>query len=406
MAFQIEIIAGPHTGEQFRLPDSGTFVFGRSNKADYAFQQDDRMSSSHFRIECKSTELRIIDLRSTNGTFVEEKQIAEADINGETRMRAGATILVIRPVPVSPSTQGIDRRPSRDTIQPIANSQQLRRQLYERKIAEELNQRQKSEEAWARYPAPVGEQASARPIEVIPFNWPIAQGLVDADPVVRQAAIYAAAWRAPRTLLQHCRGLAAQPRAEDSDALMMLAILADPSDFECLMTIARCEVLGNKRFEMLAIYGNPQSIPWLIECMQGVAGAVQGTDRAAAADSFRQITGHEIPSKPADVQELHDDGAQAESETADVEPDVAIIPDHEFALQLWQRIKPQFSEGTRWRHGKNMAMVSLHDLPLLDRLHQCLRQNLAGQKNLSCVDLVRFPQGQSNCELSFLRPSS
>jgi len=87
---------------QFRLQRSGTgaatvfgkeaVVIGSSDGCDLCLQ-DESVSRRHARIDTRAKALRIVDLGSTNGTFVDHLQVREAMLPERARIRLGACVL-------------------------------------------------------------------------------------------------------------------------------------------------------------------------------------------------------------------------------------------------------------------------------------------------------------------------
>ena len=72
---------------------------GRTNKADHAFPDDKLMSSLHFAIEYGEKGCRLLDLNSSNGTFLNGARVKEAALANGDEIRAGNTVFVIRMLP-------------------------------------------------------------------------------------------------------------------------------------------------------------------------------------------------------------------------------------------------------------------------------------------------------------------
>lgn len=69
---------------------------GRNPKADHSFPDDKLMSSLHFAIELGEKGCRVLDLESSNGTFLNGARVKEALLVNGDEIRAGNTVFVIR----------------------------------------------------------------------------------------------------------------------------------------------------------------------------------------------------------------------------------------------------------------------------------------------------------------------
>jgi pSer/pThr/pTyr-binding forkhead associated (FHA) protein len=70
---------------------------GRSKSADISFPDDKKISRIHARLEKDGEAWAIVDLSSTNGTFVNGKQTDQAKLKSGDEIRAGNTPLIYRP---------------------------------------------------------------------------------------------------------------------------------------------------------------------------------------------------------------------------------------------------------------------------------------------------------------------
>jgi hypothetical protein len=68
----------------------GWVTFGRSPSSDVSLD-DGFVSSTHARISSRGQYFFIEDLGSTNGTFVNEKRVSEAQLRPDARVRIGET---------------------------------------------------------------------------------------------------------------------------------------------------------------------------------------------------------------------------------------------------------------------------------------------------------------------------
>lgn len=111
MRVTLDVIAGPHRGLQFTFPDHDTFLVGRSRQAHLRLPDDDEyFSRHHFLIEVNPPRCRLLDLGSTNGTFVNGQKVAAADLRDGDQIEGGQTLLRVRietDVPLANATIGL-----------------------------------------------------------------------------------------------------------------------------------------------------------------------------------------------------------------------------------------------------------------------------------------------------------
>lgn len=89
----LAVIQGPDTGRIFPVTRP-LFVIGRQSPAD-AVLSDGEVSRSHAQVEFRGTSVTLRDLKSTNGTYVNEQRIVAAPIENQTEFRVGATTLLL-----------------------------------------------------------------------------------------------------------------------------------------------------------------------------------------------------------------------------------------------------------------------------------------------------------------------
>jgi len=88
------VVRGNVAGEE-HLVDREKLVLGRGPGSDLAFD-DTEMSKEHAAIEWSGSGLRICDLGSTNGTFVNGKPVAAQDLSAGDRIELGRHLLQLR----------------------------------------------------------------------------------------------------------------------------------------------------------------------------------------------------------------------------------------------------------------------------------------------------------------------
>jgi hypothetical protein len=99
MQILLEIRSGPNAGTKIPLKSGQPLRIGRNPKADQAFPDDKLMSSLHFAIDYGEKGCRLLDLQSSNGTFLNGARVKEATLANGDEIRAGNSVFVIRMLP-------------------------------------------------------------------------------------------------------------------------------------------------------------------------------------------------------------------------------------------------------------------------------------------------------------------
>jgi two-component system response regulator HydG len=109
--FQLEVVEGPDRGLRFELDStSPRRLLGQSSACETRLS-DPMVSRRHAAVEVVDAELHVTDLRSTNGTFVNDVRIGTAFLVGGEIVRVGSTSLrasVVASAPVA-ATEERDR---------------------------------------------------------------------------------------------------------------------------------------------------------------------------------------------------------------------------------------------------------------------------------------------------------
>jgi hypothetical protein len=92
----LELRSGPNAGAKIPLTLGQRLRIGRSPKIDHAFPDDKLMSSLHFAIDYSEKGCRLLDLQSSNGTFLNGARVKEATLANGDQIRAGNTVFIIR----------------------------------------------------------------------------------------------------------------------------------------------------------------------------------------------------------------------------------------------------------------------------------------------------------------------
>jgi pSer/pThr/pTyr-binding forkhead associated (FHA) protein len=79
----------------FRLSPGGIKTVGRAPRADFIVDAA-LVSRLHCRLEAGDNNLDVIDLSSTNGTYVNDKRVKRARLTSGDRLRVGRVELTVR----------------------------------------------------------------------------------------------------------------------------------------------------------------------------------------------------------------------------------------------------------------------------------------------------------------------
>jgi eukaryotic-like serine/threonine-protein kinase len=92
MRVQLSVIEGPYKGRQFTFDGHDTFIVGRAKEAHFPII-DKYFSRNHFMAEINPPNCRLMDLNSTNGTYVNGKKVATVDLRDGDLIKGGMTVL-------------------------------------------------------------------------------------------------------------------------------------------------------------------------------------------------------------------------------------------------------------------------------------------------------------------------
>jgi eukaryotic-like serine/threonine-protein kinase len=96
MRINLEVKAGPHQGQVFEFNERANFIVGRSERANFRLAvKDNSISRLHFMIEMNPPQCRLTDMESTNGTRVNGRKVAIADLKNGDLITAGKTTLLV-----------------------------------------------------------------------------------------------------------------------------------------------------------------------------------------------------------------------------------------------------------------------------------------------------------------------
>ena len=88
----LKVINGPHLDEEFVYEEHASFVVGRHRHSQfYLSRRDAKLSRFHFYIEVKPPQCALIDLKSTNHTYVNNEKVSWVLLKDGDIIRAGGT---------------------------------------------------------------------------------------------------------------------------------------------------------------------------------------------------------------------------------------------------------------------------------------------------------------------------
>jgi|SoiMethySBSTD1v2_1073268.scaffolds.fasta_scaffold2122399_2 pSer/pThr/pTyr-binding forkhead associated (FHA) protein len=95
----------PHDSFTFRLTPGATKTVGRAPRADFIMDAP-LVSRIHCRLTATDASVEVVDLKSTNGTFVNDKRVEKATLSAGDRLRVGRVELTINVASGSPMADG------------------------------------------------------------------------------------------------------------------------------------------------------------------------------------------------------------------------------------------------------------------------------------------------------------
>lgn len=96
MHLKIKVVDGPHTGAEFHFEEQASFVVGRHRRTQFRLPlKDKHLSRFHFFVDVKPHGCTLVDLKSSNHTFVNGKRVERVELSHGDEIRAGKTKLVV-----------------------------------------------------------------------------------------------------------------------------------------------------------------------------------------------------------------------------------------------------------------------------------------------------------------------
>lgn len=123
MQVNLRVLAGPYKDRIFNFTQPDTFLIGRTDDSHLCLTQDKFFSRHHCLLEITPPHCFLRDLGSTNGTFVNGKRVAEANLKSGDQIQGGETVLLVEVTATetgSPVAFSRDETLSKPTIVTVA----------------------------------------------------------------------------------------------------------------------------------------------------------------------------------------------------------------------------------------------------------------------------------------------
>lgn len=359
---RLRVTNGPDLGREIMVAPGNAERVGRTGRVEHMFPNDIRMSRVHFLLRCDGEKCQLRDLRSSNGTTVNGDRVVEQFLNDQDEVQAGETRFVVSIEEVACQELEPEENVSLSTLQ-------------------------------------------SRPVKQRPLNLTnkemrarFATALADDEDEVRQMALLAAVWTQQPWLLRSCREALQTATPNNWEMIYLLAVLGSPEDLGRIRYVAKEELLGPRRFELLGAYGHPGVVDLLLEAIGSNDPAVA----IAAGTAFTRITGADIDSSER-VQLPPEDGPEPD-EVEEEFLDEAFLPSLDLAEKHWSRIRDRLSECMRLSGGFDLSgevlPEVLAELDMKSRWETLLRERYLGRFEGSLADLEVFPLNTATNELT------
>jgi pSer/pThr/pTyr-binding forkhead associated (FHA) protein len=130
-SYALRFISGKYQGGEFPLIKGREIIIGRSSELDMVLIED-MVSRRHAKIQATDDEIAIMDLGSTNGTFVNGEKIKKARLKEGDRILIGTSIVKL--VTVDPATS-MSEAEARSQLEKRGQQQALKTQASSRAMA-------------------------------------------------------------------------------------------------------------------------------------------------------------------------------------------------------------------------------------------------------------------------------
>ncbi len=98
---RLEVVRGPHTGDVWEFDQMGQWLIGRDQPSNIRLRTEPTMSAQHFRLVISAESIQIVDLESTNGTWLNGVRVLSAQIHEGDEFGVGSTAFALRELPLT-----------------------------------------------------------------------------------------------------------------------------------------------------------------------------------------------------------------------------------------------------------------------------------------------------------------
>src|SRR5262249_44247397 len=117
MPYALRFISGKYQGGEFPLLPEREIVVGRSSDLDMVLVED-MVSRKHAKISTQSGQIVIMDLGSTNGTFVNGEKIKKTRLKEGDRILIGTSILKV----IATDKQQVSAQEARKNLEAVGQA--------------------------------------------------------------------------------------------------------------------------------------------------------------------------------------------------------------------------------------------------------------------------------------------
>lgn len=115
MQVNLRVLAGPYKDRIFCFTQPDTFLIGRTSDSHLYLPDDRFFSRHHCLLEISPPRCHLRDLGSTNGTFVNDRKVTEADLQNGDKIQGGETVLLVEVV----SGETAASQPGQSSAKPV-----------------------------------------------------------------------------------------------------------------------------------------------------------------------------------------------------------------------------------------------------------------------------------------------
>ena len=95
MRIVLKVVEGPHDGREFVFDQHDNFIVGRAKFARFQLStMDGAISRVHFLVEVNPPQCRLMDMGSTNGTYVNRKRVQAVDLKDGDSIKVGSETVI------------------------------------------------------------------------------------------------------------------------------------------------------------------------------------------------------------------------------------------------------------------------------------------------------------------------